>query len=345
MSRSTRSPRHPPRSGHLGEELRAARPEQVHVHGRTRTPTRPRSRSRSRRSSTSRSPSVNTLNRQGKRKRTRFGYRQAQGHQARRSSRLAEGERIEIFGGPVALTAGAGRHRGAERMNERHGHPQVQADDTGPSWLSVADFVEITRTEPEKSLVRPLHKKGGRNNHGRITTRHQGGGHKRAYRVIDFRRADKDGVPAKVAHIEYDPNRTARIALLHYADGEKRYILAPTRAQAGRPHRERSGAPTSSRATACRCATSRPVRSCTRSSCGPVAAPRSPARPAPASSWWPRKARTRSCGCRPARSATSTCAAAPPSARSATPSSRTSTGARPAACAGRASARPSAVSR
>ena len=91
----------------------------------------------------------------------------------------------------------------------------------------MADFVEITRTTPEKSLTRPLPKKGGRNNQGRITTRHQGGGHKRAYRIIDFRRYDKDGVPAKVAHIEYDPNRTARIALLHYADGEKRYIIAP----------------------------------------------------------------------------------------------------------------------
>src|SRR3954470_8662573 len=97
----------------------------------------------------------------------------------------------------------------------------------GRRGSSVADFVEVTRREPEKSLLRPLPKKGGRNNHGRITTRHQGGGHKRAYRVIDFRRADKDGIPAKVAHIEYDPNRTARIALLHYADGEKRYILCP----------------------------------------------------------------------------------------------------------------------
>ena len=98
---------------------------------------------------------------------------------------------------------------------------------------SVADFVEITRGTPEKSLLRPLPKKGGRNVHGRVTTRHQGGGHKRAYRVIDFRRADKDGVPAKVAHIEYDPNRTARIALLHYRDGEKRYIIAPARLQQG----------------------------------------------------------------------------------------------------------------
>src|SRR5499427_1579807 len=96
----------------------------------------------------------------------------------------------------------------------------------GRRGSSVADFAEITRSEPEKSLVRPLPAKGGRNTHGRITARHQGGRHKRAYRLIDFRRGDKDGVPAKVAHIEYDPNRTARIALLHYADGEKRYILA-----------------------------------------------------------------------------------------------------------------------
>jgi large subunit ribosomal protein L2 len=97
----------------------------------------------------------------------------------------------------------------------------------GRRGSSVADFVEVTRSTPEKSLVRPLHSKGGRNNAGRVTVRHQGGGHKRAYRLIDFRRHDKDGVPAKVAHIEYDPNRTARIALLHYADGEKRYIIAP----------------------------------------------------------------------------------------------------------------------
>src|ERR1700748_1937874 len=98
----------------------------------------------------------------------------------------------------------------------------------GRRGSSGAGFVEVTRTTPEKSLVKPLPKKGGRNNQGRITTRHQGGGHKRAYRVIDFRRYDKDGVPAKVAEIEYDPNRTARIALLHYAAREKRYIIAPT---------------------------------------------------------------------------------------------------------------------
>src|SRR5512134_2400384 len=103
----------------------------------------------------------------------------------------------------------------------------------GRRGSSVADFVEVTRSTPEKSLVRPLHSKGGRNNSGRVTVRHQGGGHKRAYRVIDFRRHDKDGVPAKVAHIEYDPNRTAFIALLHYADGEKRYILAPQGLEVG----------------------------------------------------------------------------------------------------------------
>src|SRR4026209_1536116 len=97
----------------------------------------------------------------------------------------------------------------------------------GRRGSSVADFVEVTRSTREKPLGRPPPKKGCRNNRGRITTRHQGGGHKRAYRIIDFRRYDKDGVPAKVAHNEYDPNRTARIALLHYADGEKRYIIAP----------------------------------------------------------------------------------------------------------------------
>src|SRR6059036_928760 len=93
-------------------------------------------------------------------------------------------------------------------------------------FRSVSDFGDLTKTEPEKSLLEPKRRTGGRNNKGHITTRHQGGGHKRQYRRIDFRR-DKFGVPAKVASVEYDPNRTARIALLHYADGEKRYILAP----------------------------------------------------------------------------------------------------------------------
>jgi large subunit ribosomal protein L2 len=96
----------------------------------------------------------------------------------------------------------------------------------GRRFQTTTDFSEITRSEPEKSLVRPLKKTGGRNCHGRITTRYRGGGHKRRYRLIDFKR-NKLEVPAKVATIEYDPNRTTRIALLHYADGEKRYILAP----------------------------------------------------------------------------------------------------------------------
>lgn len=93
-------------------------------------------------------------------------------------------------------------------------------------------FNEITTSEPEKSLLKPLSKTGGRNNMGRITCRHRGGGHRRHYRIIDFKR-DKFGIPAKVASIEYDPNRTARIALLHYVDGEKRYIIAPEGLQVG----------------------------------------------------------------------------------------------------------------
>lgn len=96
----------------------------------------------------------------------------------------------------------------------------------GRRGMTVTSFDEITRTEPERSLLRPLRKKAGRNAQGRITVRHQGGGHKRRYRVIDFKR-DKFGIPAKVDSVEYDPNRSARIALLVYADGEKRYIIAP----------------------------------------------------------------------------------------------------------------------
>src|SRR6266576_1446012 len=102
----------------------------------------------------------------------------------------------------------------------------------GRRGASVSGFDEITRAKPEKSLIARSRNKAGRNVHGRITARHQGGGNKQRYRVIDFRR-NKDGVPAKVAHIEYDPNRSARIALLHYADGEKRYILAPQGVEVG----------------------------------------------------------------------------------------------------------------
>ena len=96
----------------------------------------------------------------------------------------------------------------------------------GRRFQTVSDFSEITRDRPEKALTRSNPKSGGRNSYGRMTSRHRGGGHKQKYRVVDFRR-DKDGVPAKVAAIEYDPNRDGRIALLHYYDGEKRYILAP----------------------------------------------------------------------------------------------------------------------
>jgi large subunit ribosomal protein L2 len=102
----------------------------------------------------------------------------------------------------------------------------------GMRFVSYPDFAEITRSEPEKSLVEGLTRSGGRNAYGRKTSRHRGGGAKRLYRRIDFKR-QKDGVPAKVAHIEYDPNRSAYIALLHYADGEKRYILAPARMRVG----------------------------------------------------------------------------------------------------------------
>jgi large subunit ribosomal protein L2 len=102
----------------------------------------------------------------------------------------------------------------------------------GRRGSSSSDFSEVTRDRPERRLTQKVNKKAGRNAHGRITTRHRGGGHKRRYRVVDFRRT-KDGVPARVAHIEYDPNRTARIALLHYADGEKRYILAPQNLRVG----------------------------------------------------------------------------------------------------------------
>lgn len=103
----------------------------------------------------------------------------------------------------------------------------------GRRSASVSDFAELTPgAKPEKSLLKPLRKKGGRNNQGKITVRHRGGGHKRMYREVDFRR-DKDGVPANVHSIQYDPNRSGRIALLHYVDGEKRYILAPDGLKAG----------------------------------------------------------------------------------------------------------------
>ncbi|MBW1709280.1 MAG: 50S ribosomal protein L2 [Deltaproteobacteria bacterium] len=109
---------------------------------------------------------------------------------------------------------------------------KVKPTSPGRRFQTYSEFDEITRDFPEKSLLRPLSKSGGRNNYGRITSRHRGGGHKRRYRVIDFKRNKMD-VPAKVFSIEYDPNRGARIALLHYADGEKSYILAPQKLNVG----------------------------------------------------------------------------------------------------------------
>lgn len=109
---------------------------------------------------------------------------------------------------------------------------RVKPTSPGRRFQTYATFEEVTKAAPEKSLVKILKKSGGRNNNGRITSRRRGGGHKRYYRIIDFKR-NKDGIPAKVAAIEYDPNRSARIALLHYADGEKRYILAPANLNVG----------------------------------------------------------------------------------------------------------------
>lgn len=109
---------------------------------------------------------------------------------------------------------------------------QYRPQTPGRRGMSVLDFAEITKTQPERSLLEPIKRSGGRNSQGRLTSRHRGGGHKRRYRVIDFRR-DKALVPAKIAGIEYDPNRSANIALLHYRDGEKRYILAPVGVSVG----------------------------------------------------------------------------------------------------------------
>lgn len=109
---------------------------------------------------------------------------------------------------------------------------QLKPNTPGQRQRSVATFDEITKSKPEKSLLAPVKRHGGRNSNGRITTRHQGGGHKRRYRIIDFKR-DKFGIPARVAAIEYDPNRSARIALLNYVDGEKRYIIAPNEVSVG----------------------------------------------------------------------------------------------------------------
>ena len=164
----------------------------------------------------------------------------------------------------LATLAFRGRRARSARRVTADGPSQVQADEPRPALPHRLGLRGDHEVEPEKSLLEPLKKTGGRNSYGRITTRHQGGGHKRRYRVIDFKRI-KDGVPAKVAAIEYDPNRSARIALLHYADGAKAYILAPRGSRSGR-RSSRARVPTSSRATRSRSSTSRPARSSTTSS-------------------------------------------------------------------------------
>ena len=148
----------------------------------------------------------------------------------RASAGLEEGRR------PAA--ARATRSRSSKERSSSMPIRRYKPTRPGRRFMSVSTFEEITKTKPEKSLLEPVTKKGGRNNNGRITTRHQGGGHKRRYRIIDFKRL-KDGIPAKVAAIEYDPNRSARIALLHYADGAKAYILAPVAAARRRDGRVR----------------------------------------------------------------------------------------------------------
>jgi large subunit ribosomal protein L2 len=113
------------------------------------------------------------------------------------------------------------------------GIKQYQPTSPGRRGMTVSDFAEVTKKRPEKSLLEPIRKKGGRNSRGVVVSRNRGGGNKRFYRIIDFKRNDRDGITAKVAGIEYDPNRSARIALLHYADGVKRYILAPVGLEVG----------------------------------------------------------------------------------------------------------------
>ena len=182
---------------------------------------------------------------------------------------------------------------------------KLKPTSAGRRFQTVSDFEEITRTTPEKSLTEGLTKKAGRNNHGRVTSRRRGGGVKRLYRIIDFKRNKLD-IPATVAHIEYDPNRTARIALLHYADGEKRYILAPLGVKQGDV-----------------------IVSGEKADIKPGNAPL-----APTPSSWPRKASTPCCVCPPVKSARCWLPASPPSARSATSSTRTSPWARLAVIAG-----------
>ena len=224
---------------------------------------------------------VNTLNRPGKRKRNRRSsdLRQEAGHQAGLCDARDRPHDPAV--------------RDQLRLQMLRSRKPTSA---GRRFQTVSAFTEITTDRPERSLTVPKPSTGGRNAYGRITARHVGAGHKHQYRLVDFKRA-KDDVPATVATIEYDPNRNARIALLHYHDGEKRYILAPsawllaTSCAAGRALRYDP-------ATRSPCALSPSVPSCTTSSSSPAAAANSPAAPVPACSWWPRRATLPRCGSR-----------------------------------------------
>ena len=208
---------------------------------------------------------------------------------------------------------------------------KLKPTSAGRRFQTVSDFEEITRSTPEKSLTEGLSKKAGRNNYGRVTSRRRGGGVKRLYRIIDFKR-DKVGIPATVAHIEYDPNRTARIALLHYADGEKRYILAPLGVKQGdvieagdkadiKPGNALPMAriPVGTVLHNIELNPGRGGQFC---------------RAEPTPSLWPRKASTRCCACPRAKCARCSRRASPLSGRSAISSTRTFLWARPAATAG-----------
>lgn len=198
--------------------------------------------------------------------------------------------------------------------------------------MSSSDFADVSADRPLKRLTSALRRKGGRNVYGRITVRRRGGGHKRRYRVIDFKRT-KFAVPARVATIEYDPNRSARIALLHYADGAKTYILAPKGLRVG-------DEVVSSRQADIKPGNSLPLRNipvgteCTRLSSRSVAAPRCVAPRVPGHSCWPRSRIGRPCVCPPARCAWCTSTAAARSVVWATRSTATSSSARRVAHAG-----------
>ena len=215
---------------------------------------------------------------------------------------------------------------------------KLKPTSAGRRFQTVSDFEEITRTRPEKSLTVGLSKKAGRNNMGRITSRRRGGGVKRLYRIIDFKR-DKTGIEATVAHIEYDPNRTARIALLHYMDGEKRYILAPVGLKQGdrvmSGVNERSGVAADIKPGNALMMQRIPVvLLCTTSSFLPARGGSSAAPPEPTPSWWPRRASTPCCACLPAKCARCSPHVWPRWGRWATSIMKPSLWARPGATAG-----------